>query len=318
MGLIDKDVPFHPDFGARHGLVADGPEGSVYVVGMTDAAAGQTLFFGGQLRIQRRTWSGDVVFDQLIPEFSFIPLAAKSDSSGNVLVSCFFSDNNNTSIDSANLFTVGRDGAVVKENELPRGINSFSSISLAPDGKITLGGQGNIAPPDSLNFLLWVPEDGQPQSQVFQYNLGGIDRGEALAIAPNGDFILAGTTDVQGVVIRVDPSGNLVWARMDFLDQNAAGQGDEVWDVTVTPDGFIAVVGQETTFDNLFGTFPVVNRRSFIALLDGDGNLVWKTGLGKSTISGITYTQAGTFMTCGNYGDSLNLIEIDRNGKVIN
>jgi hypothetical protein len=87
----------------------------------------------------------------------------------------------------------------------------------------------------------------------------------------------------------------------------------------VAADGSIAIVGRwERWWYPLMLPFPVVDYLNYIALFDGNGDLLWRTSLGDAVVYGVTTTSDGTFMATGNVGSDLVVIEVDADGKVLN
>ncbi|HIP88413.1 MAG TPA: hypothetical protein EYH24_00155, partial [Thermococcus paralvinellae] len=96
----------------------------------------------------------------------------------------------------------------------------------------------------------------------------------AVALAPNGDIIVAGITDSFGAgsndvwVLRLDENGNVKW-------QKTYGGSGSDWAeaVTITPNGDIIVVGETRSFG--VGGLDV-----WVLQLDENGNVKWQKTYG--------------------------------------
>ena len=145
------------------------------------------------------------------------------------------------------------------------------------------------------------------------------DTVRAIAEAPNGDFVLAGDHSDGPAFVRISPDGEVVWVRDDVFRHSGLGTvSGNVWDVGVTAEGDIVFVGHTRRTVYLTRLYPVVTYSNYIALLDGNGDVRWKTTVGDARLYGVTATADGTFMATGNVGGYLVLIEVDSEGNVLN
>ena len=313
--VVDDDPPINVNFGNNAGLAANASDGSIYLVGNDDEyVPGSEI---GMLRVLKVSPTNEVEFDVLLGDMTMLPGAVKVASSGNLFVSAMRTlgrASHGTIIFELNPF-----GEVLNSILLDEVATAHTDIEELQSGSFALTGSSGAATGDDLDFILSKVDASLQTIDWHLYDLGEHERGRALAEAPNGDFVIVGTTGSQGAIIRTDSEGNLLWSRTDFLDPNAGNESDEVWDVTITPEGNIAIVGDGTTFDNIAGFFPVITRSSFIALLNPDGDLIWHTKLWGDAY-GLTQTQRGTFMTTGNDPGVrfLTLIEVDMSGHIVN
>lgn len=149
----------------------------------------------------------------------------------------------------------------------------------------------------------------------------------ALSSLPDGSFLLAGIsddktpTDRYPYLIKADGDGNEIWSRDDILGFEPKKSDYEIWDMAVDTDGSIVIVGQGRTisYPGGIGVIPIESHGSFIMRLDANGNNIWTKNLGGGRVYGVCMTDRGTYMTAGsNTQDNLNLIEVDRDGNVVN
>jgi len=157
------------------------------------------------------------------------------------------------------------------------------------------------------------------------YGIPGAQQGFAVDIAPDGGYVVAGTSGPEPYAIRTDSNGNLLWARDDIIDVDVTDPSSpdyEVWDVAVTPDGCIAIagLGESVTYHGV--PFPEIVRGGFILELDPNGNLRWYTQFDERQVSqifGIAVTSDGNYVTTGvtAYAE-IQVLKIDRSGNVLN
>ena len=102
----------------------------------------------------------------------------------------------------------------------------------------------------------------------------------AVAVAPNGDIIVAGVTNSFGTgswnvwVLRLDSEGNVKWQK------TYGGKGDnEARTVAVTPNGDIIVAG-------ITNSFGAGDSDAWILRLDANGNVKWQKTYGGSKDDG--------------------------------
>ncbi|MCL4215416.1 MAG: hypothetical protein KJ052_00190 [Candidatus Hydrogenedentes bacterium] len=200
--------------------------------------------------------------------------------------------------------------------------------SFATNGDIVLTGYKSAADFDMYKTdfaLLRIRTDG---SMVWlkSFEKPGSQEAYALTALPGGSFLLAGKsdektpTDRYPYLIKADADGNEVWARDDILGFEPVRSDYEIWDMAVDTDGSIVIVGQGRTisYPGGIGVLPVEGRDSFIIKLDSYGNNIWTKSLDPAYLYGVCLTDHGTYMTVGTVTDNLTLIEVDRNGNVVN
>jgi uncharacterized delta-60 repeat protein len=91
------------------------------------------------------------------------------------------------------------------------GADRAGAVALAPDGRILVVGDGG---PDSAMTVTRLAPDGTPDATFGEggtrrVDLGGRETGDAVAVAPDGSVVAAGSTTVGGnvLVLRLTPSG---------------------------------------------------------------------------------------------------------------
>jgi hypothetical protein len=92
----------------------------------------------------------------------------------------------------------------------------------------------------------------------------------AVAVAPNGGYVLAGNTYSYGpghaFLIKVDDYGNLQWQR-----QYGGSLYEKVRSIAVTPDGGYIMAGEAGSTDIFSDTLD-----AYFVRVDGSGNLLWE------------------------------------------
>ena len=155
-----------------------------------------------------------------------------------------------------------------------------AALAVAPNGDIIVaGGTDSFSSGTADVWVLRLDENGNVK---WQKTYGGTkdDVANAVAIAGNGDIIVAGVTNSFGTgsydfwVLRLDENGNVKWQR------TYGGRRDnEARTVVVTPNGDIIVAG----VTNSFGTG---SDDAWILRLDADGNVRWQRTYGGSKEDG--------------------------------
>jgi hypothetical protein len=150
---------------------------------------------------------------------------------------------------------------------------------------------------------------------------GGTDYDEACSITQtqDGGFAIAGRTygfgagDNDILVIKIDPSGNLIWARTF----GGTGYDGGVCSITQTQDGGFAVAGHTASFGA--GAYDCL-----VLKLSSDGSLVWARTFGgpysESAGSAIQtsdtgYAMVGETWSLGAGNDDLFVLRLDQNGN---
>ena len=159
--------------------------------------------------------------------------------------------------------------------------------------------------------FVWLKGFEKPETQ----------RAYALTALPDGSFLLAGKSGDPAIpyLIKADADGNEVWARDDLLGFDPADYNYEIWDMAVDTDGSIVLVGEarKNSYPGGIGVFPIEDRAAIVIKLDSNGNNIWTKSL-LARLYGVCLTNHNTYMTVGTLADNLNLIEVDRNGNVVN
>ena len=130
------------------------------------------------------------------------------------------------------------------------GIDRGNSLALQSDGKIVVAGTS-----DDDFCVLRYNADGSLDSSfgggdgIVTVDLGGIDRGNSLALQSDGKIVVAGTTDIGGsedfAVVRYTVNGSLDWSfgGGDGIVTVDLGGNDSGNSVAIQSDGKIVVAG---------------------------------------------------------------------------
>ncbi|NPA47316.1 MAG: CGP-CTERM sorting domain-containing protein [Thermococci archaeon] len=186
----------------------------------------------------------------------------------------------------------------VKWQKTYGGLDGARSLALAPNGDIIVAGHTESF--GAGNSDLWVLRLDSNGNIKWQKTYGGkLDDGAFgvnIALAPNGDIILAGSTDSFGLgrmaypdvwVLRLDPKGNIKWQKT-----YGGRLGDSAKAIAIAPNGDVIVAGFTCSFGAGDGDFWVLR-------LDNKGNVKWQKTYG------------------GNNGDWANAVAIAKNGDII-
>ncbi|ASJ10269.1 hypothetical protein A3L12_02650 [Thermococcus sp. P6] len=177
-----------------------------------------------------------------------------------------------------------------------------SAVAVAPDGDIVIAGYTN-APTHGGPGDVWVARldpDGNVRWQI-TYGRKYEEDASAVAIAPNGDAVVVGlvetdTSDHDLLVLRLDPEGNLRWAKTYGGDDI-----DEGLSITTTHDDEILVGGVTESFRE--GGLD----EALVLKLDGNGSVEWAKTFGKvsdglnNEADSIAPTKEGDILVAGNY-----------------
>jgi len=144
---------------------------------------------------------------------------------------------------------------------------------------------------------VWVLRLDESGNVKWQKTYGGSDNewATAVAVAPNGDIIVAGFTFTFGAgqadvwVLRLDESGNVKWQKT-----YGGSDYDEAYAVAIADNGDIIVAGDYGGHD-VYGALADV----WVLRLDEDGNVKWQKTYG------------------GGWNDGVNAVAIAPNGDVI-
>ncbi len=149
-----------------------------------------------------------------------------------------------------------------------------NAVAIAPNGDIVVVGDTSSFGNGGWDTLV-IRLDGRGNVK-WQRTYGGEDDEytNAVAIAPNGDIITAGSTSSFGAgnadvwVMRLSPSGDVKW-QMTY-----GGTGDdEAYGVTLTPGGNIVVSGYTESFG-------ADDWDAWILRLKGNGSVIWQKTYG--------------------------------------
>jgi uncharacterized delta-60 repeat protein len=168
-----------------------------------------------------------------------------------------------------------------------------TAVALAPNGDIIVVGNTRdpgVGSDDALVLRL----DGRGNVKWEKvYGGGDYDRANAVAVAPNGDIIIAGETKSFGAgntdawVLRLDENGDVKWGKTYGGSDNDGASG-----VAIAPNGDIIVVGDTKSFGA--GGYDL-----WVLRLNGEGNVRWEKTYG------------------GKYGEEARAITLADNGDVI-
>lgn len=173
---------------------------------------------------------------------------------------------------------------------------------------------------DSEGAVLWAKGAGG----------GSNDEGEALAIDPNGDIIVAGYYTQQatfGTFILPNPgSANVFIAKCDGTDgtfdwaKGFASNGvEEAWAVDLDAQNNIYIAGHFQTDSLSFGSTTLYSTgfdNGFIARFDDDGDPIWAHGLNaRARAEGIVVAN-GAVYACGTFHENgfsygLSLLDVE-------
>ncbi|WP_456366813.1 protein kinase domain-containing protein [Thermococcus sp.] len=172
------------------------------------------------------------------------------------------------------------------------GYDEATTIAIAPNGDIIVAGYTDSFSADDFDFwVLRLDENGNVKWQK-TYGGSNSDEAYAIAVADNGDIIVAGWTKSFGVnaekwayiwVLRLDENGNVKW-------QKAYG-GSNGWDeanaVAVANNGDIIMVGY-------------YSGNVWVLRLDSEGNIKWqKIPSGTSHFNSLALTPEGDIIAVG-------------------
>lgn len=159
-------------------------------------------------------------------------------------------------------------------------------------------------------LTLTVKMVARPITTLWSKIYGGSEQDEfrAIAKAPDGGFVMAGSTysnngDVSGLhaykdmwVVKVDGNGNKVWQRT----LGGSGQ-DAAWSVAAAQDGGFVVAGYTYSADGDVTGYHG-NGDMWVVKLNSAGNIVWQRALGGSRsdeATSVAATADGGFIIAG-------------------
>ncbi len=146
-----------------------------------------------------------------------------------------------------------------------------------------------------------------------------------LSSSKDGDFTSSALGQLDGIVVKVDKSGNHIW------DKRYGGSlNDKLTSITTTKDGDVVVLGETLQIDP-----TIINDKAngwqdlLVVKLDKDGNKKWdqvyggddfeyagnviQTNDGNIVVSGTAYSQYGEFTDVSNGNSDGLLVKLDAN-----
>ncbi|WP_457754193.1 hypothetical protein [Thermococcus sp.] len=147
-------------------------------------------------------------------------------------------------------------------------------VKITPDGGIiAVGVTSSFGAGNNDVWVIRLNREGQVLWQK-TYGGKGDDTGYAVAVTPEGEFIIAASTNSFGSgdydfwLLKLDKHGNIKW------EMTYGGEyGEGAMDVALMPNGDIIVVGYT-------GSFGAGNFDVWILRLDSAGNLKWQKSYG--------------------------------------
>jgi len=197
--------------------------------------------------------------------------------------------------------------------------NSCSDVIIAADGGYLLAGNTDSKGAGGLDaYLIKTDANGNLQ---WDKTFGGSanDNASALTIAPDGGYLLAGSTTSKGAgerdayLIKTDANGNLQW------DKTYGGSGsDFAFAIEIAPDGGYLLAGE--TRSKGAGSAD-----AYLIKTDANGNLQWDKTFGDSEFDSVVdiatradggYVLAGRTSIKGAENSDAYLIKTDGNGNL--
>jgi len=226
-------------------------------------------------------------------------------------------------------------------------IDSFGSMDKTPDGGFIISGHtssndgifSGLNPGDRSAFLIKTNSSGAIE-WVEIYGGTDDDRGNSVAVAPEGGYILGGQTssndgDFDGLsvsdgmdayMLKVDVNGDKEWITIIGGSENEEGR-----DVTAGEDGSYLLTGMTPSGDGDFSEFDVEENDLFVVKLNSDGSKEWLTTLSGSerdagnsispspnggyVLTGAIESDDGDFSAATTGGINIPLIKLDSNGN---
>ncbi len=225
--------------------------------------------------------------------------------------------------------------------------DSFGSMDKTPDGGFIISGNtssndgifSGLNPGDRSAFLIKTNSSGAIE-WVEIYGGTNDDRGNSVAAAPEGGYILGGQTssndgDFDGLsvsdgmdayMLKVDVNGDKEWIAIFGGSENQEGR-----DVTIGEDGSFLLTGMTPSGDGDFSEFDVEENDLFVVKLNSDGSKEWLTTLNGSgrdggnsispspnggyILTGAIESDDGDFSAATTGGLNIPLIKLDSNGN---
>jgi len=192
------------------------------------------------------------------------------------------------------------------------------AVVAVDDGYVITGSTTSIGSGADDIFLLKIDTLG---NMLWEYAYGGpaSEQGNALVAAPDGGFVIAGSTKSSGAggmdvcLIKTDAAGNWLWERTFGGENFETAQG-----LATTADGGYILTGWTSSF---YATMSEV----YVIKTDESGNLQWQRTYGGSWAeegAGIIQTADGGYIVAGqteSFGageDDIYVIKTDEFGNV--
>lgn len=189
------------------------------------------------------------------------------------------------------ILKINSNGDTIWTRTIPVGGTAFA-VNATPDGNFLVAGEASLynGEPSDV-YLLKVTPNGDTL-WTNKYSLGDFNTGYAIAPAPEGNFIIAGSTTngngySQVCLLKVTPNGDTLWTRKyGRSDFNVA------WAITADADGNFIVAGHAFPYDTGFS-------KAYLLKIKPNGDTVWTrtfTGIGVAGAKSITSSTDGNFI----------------------
>ena len=142
------------------------------------------------------------------------------------------------------------------------------SLYQLADGGYVVGGMTYTGYVEQV-FVLRLDETGD---KVWAKETGGlnIDRANAVLQASDGNILVAGVSDFEVLLKKLDLDGEMIWTSYVGTDSSA----EEAYGVVESPDGGYVVVGK-TSYSTRQDTSPAPRYDVHAFKTDPDGTVVW-------------------------------------------
>ena len=194
------------------------------------------------------------------------------------------------------------------------------SMSHTADGKVAIAGQTeSYGEGDKDGYLILVDRDGNLITSN-TYGSTGEDRLYSIDLAPDGGFVLTGTTTSFGAggrnayLVKTDSAAVEDWVGVYGEDPD-----DVAHAVRITSDGSLILTGYTKSFGS-------ANYDSWSILVDGNGEVIWQKFFGGSNDDRTIYgeqTDDGGFIQVGYtrsfdaIGWDVFIVKLDSKGEVL-
>ena len=290
------------------------PDGSSYLVGLTRSFGGSapklfTVKFDATGALEwQRTWDGP---GQFVSDEGR-DAAVAPDGAVYVTGSTFVNGN------GALLLKFGADGTLLWQRVFG-GNAQGEGVAVGSDGSVYVTGATRDAGDADNLFVARFSPDGTPVWFKEWGNDGFSERGQGIAIGPDGNVYVAGVAPrpddpfqfrFDAVVLKIEPAGNLVWQRA-FPDGD---QTDARGGIDVAPDGSVYVGGG---FQGPMGSSFV--NEGLMLKVTSDGNLVWARRWDGGFVEAVAAASDGRAVFVGQTGfegdNDAFVLRLEPNGK---